>query len=358
MLLLFLTAGLLIGLGLKGAWTQQRALQSFTSVNVSINKNEVRSSRFGGFEPDVSFSYRAMGKTYQSSQAAPLLIHGSRDWAESIQRRIQSEDLTARVNPLDPADAYLLPIGRFRPYGFILFGLAILFSGLIPIRVGGVLSHEPTAITGGPYDWYDLTPGETPANHVLVWSGIALGWYLLGLLSVGHYYMSVPPVYEVKALVGGGLFAAAGLWPLSRALSAMGIASHLGTPKVRMTRKTISLTEPVFVRIEQPFMRDTIVREVRVALTCIQHSGLNSVRYFTASSVAVADRAVRGGEKIGGEFSFEVPEKKRHPSSRFSRWCYPRTDWRIEITVRTKKSSTMATFPVIAENTKRVAKAA
>lgn len=358
MLLVVLAVGLLVGFGVRGAWYQQQALQSYKPVNATVDRNEVRASNLGGFEPDVHFSYNVRGQVYESEQAAPLHIYGSRDWAEATSRRIRADGETAYFNPHDPGKAYLLPIGRFRPYALILFGLALLGLSLLPIRAGGVLAHEPVAITGGPFDWYDLTPGGTYADRAMAWSAAAGLWYLLGALVVIHYYLTIPPNYELKSAVIAVLYAVAGAWPAYRALCATGTSSRLGRPKAQLTRHTAHLGEPIIVRIEQPFLRDTIVREIRVSVTCTRRNGLGSVRYFTASHIAAEDRAVRAGECIHGEFSFEIPDKKRHPSTPFSRWEYPRTDWQVEITTLTAKSRVTITFPVIAENEHHAAKAA
>jgi hypothetical protein len=318
----------------------------------------VRASRFGGFEPDVGFAYKVGGQTYESQQAAPLRVNGSRDWAEGVRRRIAADGSTAYVNPRDPGDAYLVPIGRFRPYGFILAGFVLFGLGLIPVRSGGALAHEPVAITGGPFDWYDLTPGGTHADRALAWSAAALLWYLVGTIAVAHYYLTTPPAYELKSAVIAVLYAGLGIWPAHRALSAAAVAARLAAPKARMTRNTAHLGEPIIVRVEQPFLRDTVVREVRVVLTCVRRNGLGSDRYFSASCIAAEERAVRAGESIHGEFSFEVPEKKRHASTPFTRWDYPRTDWQIEVVTRTSKMSVTTAFPVIAEHPRHAAKAA
>jgi Protein of unknown function (DUF3592) len=356
--LIVLSAGLLVGLGVHDAYRQQQMLRTYQPVTASVTQNETRSSRFGGFEPDVLFTYHVNGKTYESGQAAPLRVNGSRNWAESLTRRIQAQGSTAYCNPQDPGQAYLLPIGRFRPYGLILAGLALLSLGILPIRRGGVFAHEPVAITGGPFDWYDLTPGGSYADRVLGWSAAAVLWYLLGAAVVMHYYLTTPPSYELKSAVAALLYALAGLWPIYRAASAAGVASRLGAPKAQMTQKVAHLGEPVIVRIEQPFLRDTPVREVRVALTCTRHNGLGSVRYFTSSHTVIEDRAVHAGEVVRGEFTFEVPQKKRHPSTSFTRFDYPRTDWLIEVTTRTPRRTVTAGFPILAENPRQAAKAA
>ncbi len=358
LILLVLAAGLLIGLGVHGAWRQRQMLSTFQPVPASVTTNDVRASKLGGFEPDVEFGYNVKGKTYQGERAAPLRVHGSRAWADSVMHRIRAEGSTAYYNPYNPAEAYLLPIGRFRPYGLILAGLALLGAGLLPLRAGGVFAHEPVAITGGPFDWYDLTPGGSHADRALAWSASALSWYLLGGLAVGHYFATTPPVYELKSAVSAVLYAVAGLWPVVRALSALGVASRLGAPKARMTQKVAHLNKPIIVRVEQPFLRDTIVRELRVVLTCTRHDGLGSVRYFTASQTLAEDRAVRAGEMIHGEFTFDVPDKKRHPSTPFNRWDYPRTDWQLEVTLRTAKCHATSAFPILADNIKQAAKAA
>lgn len=357
-LLVLTCSGLLIGFGAYGAWRQQQMLRQWQPVSAAVTQNEVASSRYGGFTPDVRFSYSIKGKTFEGTRAAPLYLGGSRDWVESVSRRLSVEGSNAYVNPADPSQAYLLPIGRFRPYGLILAGLTLLGLGILPLRAGGVFAHEPVAITGGPYDWYTLTPGGSHADRAMGWAGAALGWYLLGAIAVGHYYLVTPPAYELKSGIIAVLYAVAGAYPVFRAFSAIGVASRLGAPKVHMTRKTAHLGEPIIVRIEQPFLRDTIVRELRVKLTCTRRDGLASVRYFTASKIAAEDRAVRAGEVIHGEFAFEVPDKKQHPSTAFARFDYPRTDWQIEVAARTRKCHATVIFPIVAEHEQKAAKAA
>lgn len=109
---------------------------------------------------------------------------------------------------------------------------------------------------------------------------------------------------------------------------------------------------------DHPFLRDTIVRELRVVLTCTRHDGLGSVHYFTASQILAEDRAVRSDERIHGEFTFDVPDKKRHPSTPYNRWDYPRTDWQIEVTLHTPKCYATSAFPILADNIKQASKAA
>lgn len=358
LILLVLAAGLLVGLGAHGAWRQQQMLLTFQPAPATVSANDVRSSKLGGFEPDVAFGYKVKGITFEGNRAAPLRINGSRAWADSVMHRIRAEGSTAYYNPQDPAEAYLLPIGRFRPYGLMLAGLVLFGLGLLPMRAGGVFAHEPVAITGGPFDWYDLTPGGSHADSAMGWLAAALLWYLLGGLVVAHYYAMTPPAYELKSAVSAVLYAVAGLWPAYQAFSALGVASRLGAPKAQMTQKVAHLNKPIIVRVEQPFLRDTIVRELRVVLTCTRHDGLGSVRYYTSSQILAEDRAVRAGEVIHGEFTFEVPDKKRHASTAFNRWDYPRTDWQIEVTLHTAKCHATSAFPILADNIKQAAKAA
>ncbi len=358
-LFIVLAAATIAGLGVRGVWRQHRMLTAYKQVPVSVQQNEVQPSRVGGFEPDVLFSYSIRGKTYESTQATPLGVHGARESIEALTRRIRSEEgSTAYYNPSDPGQAFLLRVGRFYPYSLVLAGIVLLCIGLLPIRAGGVFAHEPVAITGGPFDWYCLTPGGSYADRVLGWSAVSVLWYMLGAVVLAHYYLYTPAPYEVKSGVVAALYVVAGFWPAFRAVGAAGAASRIGTPKAHMTQKVAHLSEQVIVRIEQPFLRDILVREVRVALTCTRRNGLGSVRYYTSSQTAVEDRAVHAGEVIHGEFTFEVPDKKRHPSTPFSRWEYPRTDWLIEVTIHTASSAVTVGFPIFAENQKPAAKAA
>lgn len=353
-----LIVGLLLGFGLHGAWRQHEVLHTYQPVNATINKNEVKQSKLGGYTPDLLYTYTAKGQTYENSQAAPLFINGSSSWAETISQRITAQGSTAYVNPLDPGQAYLLPVGRFRPYGLTLAGIVLLTVSVFPMRAGGVLSRKPLAITGGPFDWYSLSPGGTYPDRATIWCVASVIWYLLGIIVIAHYYLTTPPSYEIKSVVISGLYLFAGTWIAWRALSACTIASRLGAPKAQMTKKTVALGEPVIVRIEQPFLRNTQIREIRITLTCYRRTGLGSEKYYASSQFAAQNRTVRVGEKIQSEFTFEVPQKKQHPSTRFSRLDYPRTDWQIEVTTRTDRSSATVNFPILAEHSKRATKAA
>ncbi len=353
-----LVVGLLVGFGLHGAWQQQQALRTYQPINTTVSKNDVQHSRFGGYTPDLLYSYTVQGKTYENDQAAPLFINGSSNWAESITQRIAAEGSTAYINPENPSLAYLLPVGRFRPYGLVLAGFALLTISVFPMRAGGVLSRKPLAITGGPFDWYDLSPGGTYPDRAMIWCAASVLWYLLGASVIAHYYLATPPTHEVKAAVISALYLLAGAWPACLAISACAVATRLGAPKACMTKKTVHLGGPVIVRIEQPFLRETQVREVRVTLTCYRRNGLGSEKYYASSQFATQDRIVRAGEKVHGEFTFEVPQKKQHPSTHFTRLDYPRTDWQIEVTTKTQRSSVTVNFPILAEQVKQVAKAA
>lgn len=350
--------GLLLGFGIHGAWYQQNALSHFQSTSAIVLKNEVKHSRSGGFTPDVLYTYTVNGNIYESSRVAPLRINGSTDWAESVSRRIQAEASTAYYNPLDPSQAYLLPIGRFRPYGLILAAITLLTLSVFPVRAGGVLSRKPVAISGGPFDWYELSPGGSYPDRAMIWCTATVLWFVLGIAVIAHYYTNTPPAHELIAAASTSLYALFGLALACRAISACAVAARLGTTKAQMTQKTVTLGQPVIVRIEQPFMRDTQLRELRVTLTCYQRNGLGSVRYFAASHHAAEDRTVRAGEKIFGEFSFDIPHKKQRPSTLFTRLAYPRTDWLIEVTTRTPRSSVTVNFPILAEQVKQAAKAA
>lgn len=357
-LAVIIAIGLLLGFGLHGAWTQQQVLHTYQPVNATVNKNEVKKSRLGGHTPDLLYTYTAKGQAYENTQAAPLFINGSRRWAESITKRITAEGSTAYVNPLDPSQAYLLPIGRFRPYGLILAGIALLTASVFPLRAGGVLSRKPLAITGGPFDWYNLSPGGTYPARAMIWCTASALWYLLGGIAIAHYYLATPPGHEIKGAVISALYLLTGTWPAWQAFTACAIASRLGAPKVKMTKKTVALGEPVIVRIEQSFLRNTHIREIRVTLTCYRRNGLGSEKYYASSQFAAQDRTVRADERIQGEFTFEVPQTKQHPSTRFSRLDYPRTDWQIEVTTRTAQSSVTVNFPILAEHVKQAVKAA
>ncbi len=357
-LVIVVSAGLLIGLGIHGARHQQSMLSSYRPTPANIEKIEVRSSKMGGFEPSVSFSYRVGAMRYSSQRFAPLLVNGSRHWADSVVEKVRYTSATAYVNPSDPSEAYLMPIGRFRPFGLILAGLVILNLGLLPLSKAGVFSRTPGSTSRGPYDWFELKPSVTITGCAFGWSAFTLWWYTSAGVTVGYYYHAVPPTYEAKALVAAVLYAVAGLWPAYRALRATALALKLRPPGVRMIKHTVELDEPIIIRIDQKFSGHATVREVRVALSCIIHNGIGLDRYFKTSHIVLKDRSTQSGDRVQGEYAFEVPEKKRRPSTPGSRFAFPRIDWVIEVTTQTSAGSHTASYPIKAVRSRAKAKAA
>ena len=63
--IILLIASLFLGFGAYAGVQQQQMLRTYKAVSATIDQNDSRPSKLGGYEPDVRFTYTVAGKTYE-----------------------------------------------------------------------------------------------------------------------------------------------------------------------------------------------------------------------------------------------------------------------------------------------------
>lgn len=350
-------AAALIGTGVAMSARQQRLVHGSVAAPGIIVSSEAGASVFGGYQPRVKVRYQVRGVEYFTRRVTPLPSIGSEVWADQVVRQFpQGASVTVYVERNNAASACLVRTVRFFPYLLILAGVAVPAFSVRPLRRGGVFERRPDPVAPGRYDWYKLSASAPLSATVIGPVVTTVLWYLAGVLCALHYLaVATQPIDGIVWLLA--LYAAAGFAPLTRAFRRSRLATIFEDAEVFTTLPTSQLDHPIVVRMNLKVRRHVELREVRLSLVCRQYTGLSSQRIFTVSHTVLEHKAVDAGALITDVHGFEVPTKKRRPSSPYRRFDYPRTDWQIELSVVLLDDSAFFTrFPIEATLMKRMSK--
>jgi hypothetical protein len=158
------------------------------------------------YEPIVAYRYTVGDREYTGRRVTPLGESHSEEWARQLLGRFQVEQVyQGYYNPLDPSDAYLVKRYDAGPYCYILpmTLLLVLFGSAALLTGGPPLTPPDPALQ--PDGWYAVGLPPPPPRWP-AWAIIAAGWYGLGLLSLGPYFLLALPSYD-------GLLSAKPYWP-------------------------------------------------------------------------------------------------------------------------------------------------
>ena len=337
----------MVGFGLVRAFAQNDMLSRYQPINATVQSSGVEPGRFGGYRPVIQYDYTVDKEQYQARRLTPLPTAGSMSWAEGLAAKFKPEqNITVYVDPLNAFSSFILPFGRFYPYGLILLGAAVVLLGPIPLAGGGVLEIRPVAAQSGKAGWYLLQCPATPSTRAMLPLGMAVGWYVVGIMTSMHYLFILGQPYEWISMFIV-VYLAAGLVPMVVGLHRLSAAGRFGQANVWALKPVQPLDQPIIVRFEQPVRRSVAIRNMRLSLVCSRRNGLASHRLFISSQQVVQQQTVPGGQVLGAEYRFEVPKKKRRASSPFERWEYPRIDWFIELKIQLEGGGICAThYPI------------
>lgn len=146
------------------------------------------------------------------------------------------------------------------------------------------------------------------------------------------------PVWEARdAQRAGVIFGVYGAWCL--ALLAVGLVwairgrSEVGA-WVSATLPVLRVDLPVHVRVELVVAEEKRkLEQVTAALVCVERRGLLSrERSYFASTRVGQEVVLTPGQTYVKEVSFEVPTLKRHGSTAWGAWKYPRREWEVWVT--------------------------
>ena len=291
---------------------------------------EVVASKAGdGGRPRVA--YEVGSQRYETTRLAPLasVQHGAD--AESLRRRWRrGAEPTVWFPAGEPAAGFLLREPRFWPYGIVLGATAFAAGLLAVLRMGGVFEARPSATPRGRYGWSALASGPGPGAVAAAAAIAAAAWYFVLLVAVGHYTLGIGGSLRIAAAVGIP-FALVGLWPVGIAWTRGRAAVPMTPPRVTAMQPDVRLDLPVIVRVECTANRRAALRSLNVSLCCARRTGLSSLSLFRTTRTLDTPPALEPPQRVFEEVEFEVPQRKRRDASPFSRWCYPRTDWYVEV---------------------------
>jgi hypothetical protein len=304
----------------------------------------------GGYGLRVVYQYQRDRRSFEGRRFMPLTGSGSLIWAERhAERYPPGESVTVYVDPQEPGRSFLAAEARFYPYLLMLCPVAAGVLLLAGLARGGCFEPPPRAQSSGPFDWYHIPAGSLTSSKMAFAAVGAAGWYACGLAVAGHYLTVAScvvdqalawSVFGVYALGGWPLIAA---WMRQRRLSLLVADASLGA-----TLPSFRTDGLVNVRLSQRVLRDVAIDEATLSLVCAQRRGLfHRERMFVDSRELASDAVLRGGQQLVAEGRFEIPPRKRRPSSRGGRWHYPRTEWFVEVSIRLAEGGRYrVTYPI------------
>ncbi len=351
MVILMLSVGLLLA-GWSHAERQREAV-GYEPTPAKVVSSGVTRQPLGGYAPRVVFQYRQGERSFEARRYTPLGAGGSLSWAQrEAERFVAGEATTAYVDPRQPSRAVLVLEARFYPYLLILAPAVALGLALAGLLRCGFFEAPPRAETRGPYDWYHIPASQVAATRGVLTGGFVALWYVYGTLVLGHYLtVASSMASHLGPGVVFGVYALAGV-PVARSVLRRGRLGRL------LADASLSATLPSFrtdglvnLKLAQRVRADAQITEATLSLVCEQRRGLfTSERMFTNSAELTSGVALRPGQQLVGECCFEIPPRKRRPSSPFSRWRYPRTDWLVELKIRMADGGRYrVTYPVRVE---------
>jgi len=347
--ILFACVFLSVGGGL--ALSQQRKLRTYQPVPAQILSSRVESSGSGQkrtYTPVVVFRYEVAGHAYEGRDVRPLKISSGHAWAQGIVGRFQAGDkTTAYCDPQNPVAAFLERHCTFFPYVFVLFPMIFVAIG----TAGLCAQTKTSAPEAGMGGWFTLQATSSIAGRRRAALVVALVWWGVGGIAIGHFLSVATRPYETLAIVAIAIYSALGLSALGMAGYYARLLGNIGDAVVSLNGAGISRGTPFKVRVVQPIHANLQIEELTIGVLCRettrQRSG-GKTRTSTRDCYedklpVVGNNYVRGGENVTASAQLHVPPDQ--PASASA--SYPRYEWFI--TVKTKLAGSpdyRARFPV------------
>lgn len=333
--LLVLSAGLL-ALGWAHA-ERQRAALDHEARPARVVTADIARQPLGGYTPRVVYQYRHDDRVHESHRFMPLPAAGNLAWARQEAERFKpGEATTVYVSPMGKPRAYLVQVARFYPYILILLpsvGLGLALAGLLRC---GFFEPRPRAEKRGPFDWYHIPASRVTSARGILTAGFVAMWYLYGLLALGHYLLVAECITHHAPATGVfSAYALAGLPMLASVVRHRRLERLMADAALSATLPSFRTDGLVTVKLAQRVLHEVCIKDATLNLVCEQRRGLfASERMFVNSIQLGRDARLQPHQWLEGECRFEIPPRKRRPSSPFSRWAYPRTDWLVELKIQ------------------------
>ena len=162
---------LFVWLFILSPWLRSQEAASWSEVPAVVLSSEIAVNRSGDggptYRPNIVYRYEFDGEPFESNVYGPAGHVSTSDRSaafEAVKRHPPGEDVSAYINPADPADAML---NRDWSLGLEAFVLVFPMAGLIVAAVGviGLLLHrrgkeEPTPWGRGASSIAPVAAGE------------------------------------------------------------------------------------------------------------------------------------------------------------------------------------------------------
>ncbi|MCC7409130.1 MAG: hypothetical protein IT442_13775 [Phycisphaeraceae bacterium] len=326
--------------GFEQAREQQRRLERYEAAPAVVLSKDVVYASGGRYRGLVEYRYEAGGIGRTGNELTALPWRGTAREIEGLLSEVPlGRPVTAFYDPRRPGESYLLRRVRLWPFAMMLsagFGVALLWG---VVTLGGVLDGSPRPVTRGPSGWYRLRERWSMGRRAGWWLGVFAAGVVYGVL-VGWMCWSV---FEARDGQGVGMiFGLYGVWCVC--LGVVGMVCFFRAQGqvgawVSATLPALRVDLPVHVRVElSGGERKRKVEQVTAALACVERKGLLSrERSYFASARVGGEVVLTPGQVYVKEVSFDVPTLKRHGSTAWSAWGYPRREWEVWVTVGGKE---------------------
>lgn len=329
-------AAAILGVGWTHAERQRRML-GYEPMPAHVKSAQTARHPVGAYMPRVVYRYQRGREVMEGGRYMPLSAHGSLVWAQRAVDRYQPGDaVTVFVDPRQPARSYLVAEARFYPYVLMLAPIAALALLAAGLARGGCFEPQPRAHRDGPFDWYHIPAGALTASKSAASALGVAAWYGYGGFALGHYLMVGSFALEqTPAVIVFIAYALAGLPLVASLIRHRRLGRLLADASLAATLPSFRADGVVNLRIAQRVLEDVEIDDAALSLVCTQRrSPFHCERMFVHSQDLASDTLLRRGQQLVAEGRFEIPPRKRRPSSHVSRWHYPRTDWFVEVNIR------------------------
>lgn len=324
----------LIALGsvLGGCWlafVQYQRINQWVETPAVITASPVGAPEH--VRPYIEYSYQYDGMSITGRRIFPMEFWTGTESAERMAAHYPvGVNTFVRVKPGNPEMAYLVPRAHFLPFGMMLIA-PLLGLLIVPKFIeGGVFARAPDTSGGGNTTYYRTQIAETLQARTAGLVGCTLGWWAYGGLAIALFAASGGTITQLHLGIAF-TWLVLPLPLLFRGLRIQRASSLIEDAEVGIALLEPRINRPLLFQYEQRCLRPAVLREASVALICLRRTGLASEPLYQASHLVSGPRELSNNEVLKLCHVFEIPAKKRRPSSPFSRVEYPRIDWLLEV---------------------------
>ena len=297
--------------------------------------------------PIVHYQYQVGGTTYHGERVFPML-KGIDTWraSEIVAANKVGTPVKVHHDPKNPAKSFLVRRWDFWPYLYILAPM-VYFSLGIGLWGAGLVKLDTPAVEVASRDGWTELPIQTGVRKKqMAWSMIAAAWWAVGLLALGHYFLSARGAYETDAMFYGGIYMAVGLLPLFLATRYWMITRNAADARAFVDKREVYLGDVINVTTEQVFHRALLIRGLDLGLVLERTEERRprgsdstgktekhvSTLWESWGKEVVRNEQSTTGRPLKATHRFEIPTDQ--PATRGGTGDYPSNEWRVVMRVR------------------------